>query len=117
MDADGNPPEFCDLEHLDLGEVHLRSPDVMILSKVLHKSYKLRFLNLSQNCLADSMKDILDCSGYPCLKTLFIARAELNRNDLVSLRTADLAGKLPNVSTMSVSDNNLRNCMHEPKLK
>ena len=113
VDADGNPPEFCDLEHLELGGVQVGNSDIMVLSKVLHKSSKLRFLNLSDSCLADSMKDILDCSGYPCMKTLFIARAELNKNDLVSLRTAGRADKLTHVSTISLTGNNLRGCMHD----
>ena len=113
VDADGNPPDFFDLEYLDMGGAQLCNSDVMIMSQVLQRSNKLRVLNLSENHLADSMKDILDCNGYPCLKTLFLAKAELKKNDLVSLRAAGRAGKLMNVSTMSLTGNNLTGCIHD----
>ena len=113
VDTDGDPPEFCDLEYLDMGGAQLCSDDERILSEVLQKSTKLQYLNLSQNCLADSIKDILDCNGYPCLKTLFLDKAELQKNDLVSLSAAGCAGKLMNLSRVSLSDNNLTGYMHD----
>ena len=116
----GVPTEFAEsLSKMTLIEILilencLRPPTGKALMQALPNCSKLKHLNLRANLLTDCIADLLDVDNHPgfCnLTYLDLDGTGLSRDDVANLGTALRSQKLPTISDLRLSCNDLTNCV------
>ena len=85
-----------------------------VVMQALPNYAQLKILDLGGNILTDCIADFLSVDnhrGFCDLIKLDLSATKLSRDDLGNLGTALSSGKLPKISDLILSSNNLRNCV------
>ena len=99
---------YADLTQLQLKGTALSQKDVANLCKAVNndKLPKLKELNLSQNKLADCLRDLL-CKKFMSLESLLLRNTVLNGDDVQCLAEAMKTGRLQKLNDIHLEENNL----------
>ena len=121
MYTKGVPPQFAEtlskmtsMELLNLENCRMRLPASKAVMQALPNCCQLEHLSLWGNILTNCIADFLSAdnhSGFCNLTSLDLAFTNLSRDDVANLGSALRSAKLPKVSDLNLSYNNLFNCV------
>ena len=97
------------LELLNLDSTSLNKEDLYHLSSIAHKLPKLQELDLSHNTLKGCLSSFLPnpYPGLPELKSLYLSKSKLNKDDLQHLTHLIQTHKLPGLKALDLFGNKL----------